>query len=202
MTTDDASTKILIEGSQCFGRAYAGWEKIRSFTTTAISRSGTVLDVGCANGYFLVCARSWAKPFELLPYGVDVNPIAVEKAKELLPGYRENFAVLSLFEIEKVSDRGLPSEYDFVYCSLLGTGGVTDDCLGGVLMGLYKLVTKGGRLIVGLYGSGCLIEGSSDCIRELEMLERRAGQLAQFVPSAGCIRNPHGTAQIVTWFDR
>jgi len=50
--------------------------------------SGSVLDLGCGNGVLLkkICSNN-----QLVPYGVDIRESCLDHARELLPGFSENF---------------------------------------------------------------------------------------------------------------
>ena len=58
---------------------------------------GNVLDLGCGNGVLLakVCAGS-----ALIPYGVDTNRSALERARHLFPRFSDNFFEGDLFDVE------------------------------------------------------------------------------------------------------
>lgn len=71
------------EGSGKSGTA-ADWEYSRSHIAHAIDRNGSFLDVGCANGYLLVCLPRWT-PHSIDRWGLDISPDLVTVARERLP---------------------------------------------------------------------------------------------------------------------
>jgi hypothetical protein len=54
----------------------AGWEHARRFIFAAVNRDGTLLDVGCANGYLMECAVAWLAESgrRIEPYGLEILP--------------------------------------------------------------------------------------------------------------------------------
>lgn len=62
----------------------ADWEYARSHLAHAIDRDGSLLDVGCANGYLLESLPRWT-PHRLDRYGLDIAPELVELARLRLP---------------------------------------------------------------------------------------------------------------------
>ena len=68
------------------------WEYGRSLIAHAIDRSGSFLDVGCANGYLLECLPRWT-PHTLKRYGLDIAPELAELARQRLPELRDQVYV-------------------------------------------------------------------------------------------------------------
>lgn len=66
--------------------------------------TGNVLDLGCGNGMLL--SKVCAERSDLIPHGVDSNPLILEHARHLLPQFAKNFVHGDLFEIELWSSRG------------------------------------------------------------------------------------------------
>ena len=60
------------------------WEYSRSHVADAVDRDGTLLDVGCANGYMLECLPRWTA-HNLDRYGLDISPELVDLANARLP---------------------------------------------------------------------------------------------------------------------
>lgn len=59
---------LLIRGSHFEGRKgrygvlpkYTDWEEGRRLIANAINNDGSILDIGCANGFLLRCLREWS----------------------------------------------------------------------------------------------------------------------------------------------
>jgi hypothetical protein len=65
------------------------WREARAFILDAIPASGSLLDVGCANGYLLECIAAWARErgLELSLSGLELNPDLAETARRRLPAW-------------------------------------------------------------------------------------------------------------------
>jgi len=91
------------------------WVLLRRPVADCIDRSGSFLDVGCANGYLLECCIRWTAERELSldPYGVDLSPKLVELARRRLPQFADHFYVANSFEWVP------PQKFDFVRTELV-----------------------------------------------------------------------------------
>lgn len=71
------------------------WVRLRKPITDCVDKSGTFLDIGCANGYLLECLVDWTTERELkiTPYGLDLSEKLIELAKIRLPEFKDNFFV-------------------------------------------------------------------------------------------------------------
>lgn len=81
-------------------RTLEAWEAHRRPIAAALDRSGSFLDVGCANGYLLECLLRWAseRGLTLDPYGVDFAPGMVALARERLPQYVDRLYLANAWE--------------------------------------------------------------------------------------------------------
>lgn len=70
-------------------RTAADWEMLRRPIADCIDRSGSFLDIGCANGYLLECILQWAneRGHIIHPYGLDLSEKLIELAKVRLPHF-------------------------------------------------------------------------------------------------------------------
>jgi SAM-dependent methyltransferase len=90
------------------------WIATRRCTADCLERSGTFLDVGCANGYLLECLLQWTKErgLEIIPYGLDFSEALIALARERLPGYADHLFVGNAW------DWIPPHPFDYVRTSL------------------------------------------------------------------------------------
>ena len=68
------------------------WKAYRKPIADCIEKSGSFLDIGCANGYLIECILKWTaeRNINLIPYGIDLSEKLVELAKKRLPVYKHN----------------------------------------------------------------------------------------------------------------
>jgi SAM-dependent methyltransferase len=76
-------------------RSAEDWEALRRPIADCIERSGTFLDIGCANGYLLECILRWTEEYglKMIPYGLDFSEKMIELARVRLPGYAKQLFV-------------------------------------------------------------------------------------------------------------
>jgi SAM-dependent methyltransferase len=67
------------------------WELSRGLIMEAINRSGTFLDVGCANGLLMASVERWSRERGLVmePYGVEISPRLADLARSRYPHWRD-----------------------------------------------------------------------------------------------------------------
>jgi YD repeat-containing protein len=89
----------------------ASWEASRGFIAQALHRSGTFLDVGCANGILMESVHRWGtnKGLQIEPYGMDIVPEFVERARRRLPQWADRIYLGNIRTWRPVQDR-----FDFV----------------------------------------------------------------------------------------
>jgi SAM-dependent methyltransferase len=130
-----------------FGGGAERWRAEREPILDAIDGDGDLLDIGCANGYLLECLVAWGaeRGVRLTPVGIDVGPRLIAEAKGRLPEFADNFRVANGWDWRP--DR----RFRYVYTLW--------DCVPPAYLGEYagrllaNVVSPGGRLIVGAYGS-------------------------------------------------
>ena len=115
-----------------------GWEIGRRPIITAIHRSGTFLDVGCANGLLMESLVRWSE-HAVEPYGLDFAAGLVELARRRLPQWAERIFHGDALEWEA------PQRFDFVRTELVYAPDARRRELAERLLGW---VAPGGRLIV------------------------------------------------------
>jgi ubiquinone/menaquinone biosynthesis C-methylase UbiE len=69
------------------------WTKCRKPIADCVGKSGSFLDIGCANSYLLECILNWTdeRGLNIVPFGLDLSKKLIELAKDRLPKYNENF---------------------------------------------------------------------------------------------------------------
>ncbi|GIV96351.1 MAG: hypothetical protein KatS3mg057_1008 [Herpetosiphonaceae bacterium] len=71
------------------------WVALRKPVADCMTRSGSFLDIGCANGYLLECCLRWCaeRGISIDPYGLDLSPQFVELARQRLPQFADHFFI-------------------------------------------------------------------------------------------------------------
>ena len=77
------------------GGPFEEWVRLRIPISECVTRSGTFLDIGCANGFLLECLLNWAtmKELDLLLYGLDYSAKLVEMAQKRLPAFKDHLFI-------------------------------------------------------------------------------------------------------------
>ena len=123
----------------------ARWRYSRGMILEAIHKSGTLLDVGCANGHLIESLHQWlaGSGLEVEFYGLDISEGLAELAKKRLPHWQNRIYIgNALYWIP-------PVKYDFARTGLEYVPlGRQRDFINHLLV---NYVTQGGRLIIGLY---------------------------------------------------
>jgi len=130
-----------------FGGGPARWRAEREPILDAVTSHGSLLDLGCANGFLLESLRAWGaeRSLILIPFGLDFNPELVALAQQRLPEFRSNFLVGNAWSWSP------PQRFTYVY-TLADV--VPLSHFSAYLRRLQReFVEPGGRLIVGSYGS-------------------------------------------------
>jgi SAM-dependent methyltransferase len=169
--------KTLIEDSHVTGGDPQGllehWIENRQPIVRAIKKPGTLLDIGCANGFLLTCLQFWSE-HQITPYGIDIDKISILAARALLPEYANHFATLSLEHLTKCIDFGLPESFDYVYWNVWDGLDFVDPLYKRYAENAFAAVRDGGRVILGFYDT------NHDAIRrQLEWLVGRFGAYRQ-----------------------
>jgi SAM-dependent methyltransferase len=123
------------------------WRQEREPILDAVETDGDFLDIGCANGFLLECLLEWAaeRGIILTPHGLDLGIRLIKLAKKRLPEYSSNFYTGNAWDWRR------PRKFRYVYTLF--------DCVPVDFLEEYirrilqRMVCRGGRLIVGAYGS-------------------------------------------------
>jgi SAM-dependent methyltransferase len=160
----------------------------RRFIASAINKDGTILDIGCANGFLLRSFQEWSGHV-LTPFGVDLNESFIEQAKSLFPQYKDHFSQFDILELPDTDSFALPQSYDFVYWAVWDNWTFNRALEIRVIRSIAQMVKGGGRLILGLYH-----EDRRRSFAVLEALERLGFSFPEVVENFdGC--------EMVVWQD-
>ena len=129
-------------GRSGFGGGAERWEAERRPLTKGIDRSGSFLDVGCANGWLARCVAEWCAEAGLAieAFGVDIGAGLVAEARTRLT----DAWAADAWNWEP------PRRFTYVY-SLVDLA--PPDLLDDWLARLASWVEPDGRLVIGSYGS-------------------------------------------------
>lgn len=147
---DTKKLREVLEGSCRYGGTFESWKEDRHFISEAIHHSGTILDIGCANGFLLRCLQEWSA-YTLIPYGIDIDDERLSKTSLFFPFLQNHFAKLSIRQLALLSDANLPLKYDFVYWNVWNNIDFVNEEEQEYLLLASKAVRKKGRLILGFY---------------------------------------------------
>ncbi len=148
LCTNPEDEQRILNGSCISGGTLEDWITQRRFISGAIDRSGTILDIGCANGLLLLSLMEWSK-HKLIPYGIDPDQERLAGVAEVLPEFKDNFAALEILQLEQLPSHGLPAQFDLVFWN------VWDDfdplIHKNFIEQAFNVVKPNGRLILGFY---------------------------------------------------
>lgn len=125
---------------------FEDWIRLRIANIAPVQRSGTYLDIGCANGYLLECLVVWArlKGIEITPHGLDYSAKLVALARQRLQsssniytGNAWNWTPPQRFDYVRTELDYVPRNYRKPFIERL----------------LAEFVAQGGRLIISQYRS-------------------------------------------------
>ena len=183
--------KAVLEGSHITGDAanLKYWYEHRSPIVEAINRSGSILDIGCANGFLLHSLIEWSD-YELIPYGIEPDEALLEACKTMFPTLERHFTNLPLRKLRQSPAVGLPAQFDFVYWCVWDDFSFSDEQFDGYLEGACNAVKKGGRLILGFY------DGNFEAIdKKIAWLDKDFHQVENRLDS-------ETKEEVFVWFDR
>ncbi len=144
-------------GGSGFGGDEAAWRQAREHITEGITGSGSFLDIGCANGLLMESVTAWCaeRGLHIEPYGIDLSPGLVDRARRRLPQWADRIWVGNA--VDWTPPDGL--RFDFVHILL--------DCVPRPRRGqlirhhLDRTCRPGGRLLVSEYGASPAAGGTA-----------------------------------------
>ena len=139
------------------------WAACRKPIADCVAKSGSFLDIGCANGYLLQCLLNWTGEhgLRIAPYGIDISEQLVAVARERLPDYASNIQVGNCFTWNP------PVRFDYVRTEL---GYVPKDYYKAYVNRLITLFLKTeGTLLVAEYHSrdDVVVQWDSETLKEM-----------------------------------
>jgi len=176
-----------IEGGSGYTGTRGAWEHARGLIADGLARSGTFLDVGCANGLLMESIVVWgaARGIAVEPYGLEILPSLADRARARLPHWANRIFVGNALGWVPVT------RFDHVRTGLDYVPPRRRREL--VAWMLDKVVEPGGRLILGTHNE-------ERATRDLE------GKLADWgYTIAGRAERPHRVPEVayrVVWIDR
>ena len=189
LVSDSKRLKQLFAGSSFGAPDLSGWEGNRKFIAQAINQSGTILDIGCGNGFLLRCLQEW-QDHSLTPYGIDTNENFITQAKLVFPNQAQNFTTLSIENLDQLTTKGMPDKYNLIYWNVWDNWNFNSDRHIEILKNILTHLMPVGRLILGLYYTES--QYNLDKINQLNNHE---------LPPNGTLQNPNKW-EIICWFDK
>ncbi len=172
-------------------RTVDNWNAKRRCIADCMERSGTFLDVGCANGFLMECVVQWAaeRGVTIDPYGLDFSEKLVAFARQRLPQYADHFFVGNAW------DWTPPHTFDYVRTELVY---VPDELYGRYAHRLLEqFVAPGGALLAVEYSPKDKPNIGLDIDRYLERLGFAVAEVKQAFwegvekTRVAVIRKPH-----------
>jgi hypothetical protein len=189
LVADETRAKKLIEGSHVHGATYQNWYDQRHFISRAIHRSGTLLYIGCANGFLLRCLLEWL-PHKLIPYGIEPLEESVQVAKELLEPFEANMIQAAAEQLPHLSKGRLPGSFDFIQWSFWRNWDYTQPHNWQTFQNVWNAVKPQGRLML------CFYDG------ELAEMDTRISKLQEHFRKADGILTSAWNKEKLAWFEK
>lgn len=133
-----------------FDRDARDWERFRRPVVALIDKSGSFLDIGCANGLLMESVVGWARDagHRVEPFGLDISAKLAELARRRLPPWSDRIFVGNALFWKP------PIRFDFVRTELVYVPPSRRREYAQRL--LERFVAPEGRLIICSYGSSRL----------------------------------------------
>jgi len=106
--------KQIIEGSYVLSSdPVKKWEEARKYVSIPIDKPGSILDIGCANGFLLKPLEYWSQK-ELNCYGIDSEAKNIKNAEKLFPNNKGHFLHLSFSNLIDNYPNNFPEKFDYI----------------------------------------------------------------------------------------
>lgn len=122
------------------------WEEARKLISIPIDESGSILDIGCANGFLLRSLEYWSQK-ELNSYGIDTEAKNIENAKDIFPNAKDHFLHMSFIDLIKNYPSIFPEKFDYILWAVWVNFNIKKDHIEFLL----KHLTEGGKLVLAFY---------------------------------------------------
>lgn len=161
-------------------RPSEAWFNARHFLSSLICNGGSIIDVGCGNGFLLKSLQEWV-PHELIPYGIDIDEKLLKQAKSFFPSQADHFRLMDIKNIQDIHKSGLPGAYDYVYWNVWDNWLIASPFERQCLTSLRSIVKQNGLLILGFYDKtlGCIndkVANAAACLgAQPKFLQNRSG---------------------------
>ena len=168
------------------GGTPAEWDASRRLVMEAVDRSGTFLDIGCANGLLMASVHRWSQERGLAvePYGVEISARLAEVARERYPQWHDRIWAANADGWEP------PQRFDLVRTGLEYVPAARQERFVRHLV--EHVVAPGGRLVVGKSNEDRGQPGNAARLR------------AWGWPGVTEVRRPHAHPEVemtLVWFD-
>jgi len=196
LISDKNKVREVLEGSFFHSDDFRKWENARSFIAKAIHKDGTILDIGCANGFLLMCLQEWSG-YKLNPYGIDISKRNIGMVRDLFHRIPNHFASFSVTNIAfpflgrliwKHSLK-LPQKFDFIYWNVWDNWTFEKPNQVAPVSSLLNMLNVGGRLILGFYD-----EKRENNLSRIETLKTKGYGLNRI------LENPEGN-EVISWIN-
>lgn len=149
----------LLKGSS-FEGSFEEWEHHRKFIAD-VMKDGSILDVGCGNGFFVRCLQEWSGK-QLDPYGVEIDENFIQQTTEVFPDKPGHFLLA-----EEKSSADFPQAFNTVFWCVWDGFSLENEGGKQFLKRIQSRILPGGRLILGFYNpTREEIELKLECLRK------------------------------------
>ncbi len=138
------------------------WIACRKPIADCITKAGSFLDIGCANGYLLEGVLGWTadRGLQIEPYGIDISEELVAAARTRLPDHADNICVGNGFTWNP------PMRFDWVRTELYYVPNDFQKAFLNRLIALF-LTIEGVLLVAEYHGRDDAVEWESETLKEM-----------------------------------